>query len=425
MDAVVDQVRARRAHVVEGAGDGHQMPPTKTPGRIVRPGSKRSFTRRASASLPGSRSSQTSSASRTAAGASSTTHGPGREPGAQVADRGDGRGVVVERRAPATRSRAPRARPASPRRARPRSTTRASSACRPDTRTTTPPSERWSVALALPERRVVLDQLTAAGELGRGGRLLVRGRAAEPREHGAGAIRPADVERLHLQVSVRERRGHAATSAALAASTRRVTRVLASGCRRTATCRISAERAERPGEQLRKVVSGHVLDHLAARSRDRCRRRAPSSSRRRGRAPPRSGGGAARNRRSRRRRRSSRRPRLRAAGRAPASDRPRRTRPAPRPAARRRRAPRSGRPRCARRRRRCRRSRARRRRARPALPSPASCRPRPGRRAGPRPSSAAAARAASSWEAGASRVTVSEATYIRSAIPACSSGCWR
>ena len=70
-------------------------------------------------------------------------------------------------------------------------------------------------------------------------------------------------------------------------------------------------------------------------------------------------------------------------------------------------------------------STARPRPARRRRPSRASCPPRPGTHVGPRRRSGAAARRRPPCEAGNSRVTVSEATQNRSAIPAASSGCWR
>ena len=157
---------------------------------------------------PRRRSCHTSSAPRTAAGASSTTQGAG---------------ASRARRSPTAMAAASSSRCASasheiPSAARPTSGRagalglvqhRASSACRPDTRTTT------SVRRAL-ERRAGAPRAPRRPRpprrrrprSARRGRLLVRGRAAEPREHGAGAVRPVDVERLHLQMGVGERRGH-------------------------------------------------------------------------------------------------------------------------------------------------------------------------------------------------------------------------
>src|SRR5262249_32227788 len=75
--AVADQVQLGWALGIPG--DRHYRPPTKAPGRKIRAGSKRSFTRAMTASAPGSGPAgpQASTAVRTAAGASVSTHARG------------------------------------------------------------------------------------------------------------------------------------------------------------------------------------------------------------------------------------------------------------------------------------------------------------------------------------------------------------
>ena len=90
------------------------------------------------------------------------------------------------------------------------------------------------------------------------------------------------------------------------------------------TSRISAERAERAGEQARHVVAGDVLHHLAAEGEHRARGRRAAARRARSRAPRRRSRGAGPRGPPRRSRRASRRRRNAAArtaasGRCPAS----------------------------------------------------------------------------------------------------------
>jgi hypothetical protein len=127
--------------------------------------------------------------------------------------------------------------------------------------------------LLLPQPGVVLDHVRVASMLaqGRGRRLgaALRGRSPEADEHRTSAGPPRHVEALGLERGVSERaRGCGQplgiVGDAPGAHGLRRARVEAKG-----DLHDQAERAERAGEQLREVVAGDVLDHLAAGLGDR------------------------------------------------------------------------------------------------------------------------------------------------------------
>ena len=245
------------------------MPPTKTPGRSVRCGSKRSFT------LPGQREparvALVPDVDRPAHRLRGVEHhaGRGRQPGAQLADRRGGSLVVeaLEREPGDPERRSP-----DKRRVRALGLADERGEYRPAGRTPEPPLRPASAgarAGAAQSAVIVLDQLTAAGDLGRGAWPAAARRrrrsARAPRRSRRDQVRSSDsISRCECE-SAEASAPSSAASAGLDPEGDARARERMQADRHLQD---QAERAERRREQLGEVIPGDVLDHLAARPRD-------------------------------------------------------------------------------------------------------------------------------------------------------------
>ena len=254
-----------------------QIPPTKMPGLHTPAGSKRCLdppherARRPASSAPRVERAHVRAARRAPRTATARAR-------ARSASRGSRCGSSVTHDEPergAAHQRAAESR-------RPRATARELRSGRPDTRTHRRARAALAVALRVPQLGVVLDHARrrARRRAARARRPRPAAAAAAPPKRASTA--PAPPRQRTSSALVLERRRARARGAPRASRVRvvaarrsRVAVWRGSGCSRTATSRISAERAERAGEELGEVVARHVLDHLAARLGHACRRTAP------------------------------------------------------------------------------------------------------------------------------------------------------